>query len=201
MYKKGFLVVLTLFCVNTLLSVFSSCQPETYEQRCIPPTCLFVDSSSLQLHDELYGDELDGPNYYANATGLRIDLKFFGNSSICYKPERKQKNISLFPTAYALSYAPCPVFLGRDSIVAYNIYSNKDYDASHPAGSTLNELFTSDGFHKVETYNGPESVSVACSFHLDAAPLDTGRHIFTIRLAQADGDTITVYTPEIKLLK
>lgn len=200
MLRKIVFAGFALFCFNLLLATLQSCRPESYEERCLPPTCLFIDSSTVELFDEQYGYDLAGPNYYVLATNLRFTLHFWGDNAICYKPTKKQQNISLFSTAYARTPAPCPVFLGRDSIIGYNIYSNKDYDASHPAGSSLNEVFTTDGFHKVNI-SGRQNVGVECSFHLDAAPLDTGRHVFTIKLAQVDGDTITVSTPEIKLLK
>jgi hypothetical protein len=110
-------------------------------------------------------------------------------------------SFSLFSTAKADMIAPtCPVNYGHDSIVAYNIYSNKNYDGTHPAGSSLNDIVSTDDIplHPIASGN---SNSFLCSFNVDAAPTDTGSHIFTIEIAQKDGDTITLNTPTIKLLK
>lgn len=207
MHKRILLIVISLFCINTLLSVISSCtrDDDPWGQgggaHCATLRCLRVDSSWISLHNISSGSEFD-PIYKIKATDLRIDVNFKGTNEICRTNRtRRQPTASLFNTAYALTPPICPLMHGRDSIVAYHIFSDKDYDSGHPAGSSLNDIFVAGNVPQDLVDSETINAITTCTFTLNALPVDSGRHVFTVNIVQLDGDTLTLQTPTIHLKK
>ncbi len=196
MLKKTLSILAILFCANTLLSTMSCMRCE----GCLGEKatyCVRAESFELSAHRVDHTYPLDTGSQIL-ATTLRLDVLIKTNSEMCYRPKAKQ-NFSLFSTAYACSLPDCRTFSSVDSIIAYDVYSDKDYDDRHLAGTSLKELFPLiKGYQSLKMYNEQDTeFRLLCS----TAPADTGTHILTVRILQRDGDTVLMSTPPIKLLK
>lgn len=208
MYKRVLLIVISLFCINTFLSVLPSCTKKkkyTNSGRgtCTQTKCLVLNETELTLHNAATHNPITNAPYSVIATDLVIKVHFDGAVTICSRKPVKKANIwSLFSTAYADPVIPvCPVSYGNDSILTYNVFSDRNYDSNHPTGSSLNDVITTNDLPLVKMYDNVYPAGFDCELFIDAAPADTGRYIFTIQFAQKDGDTLTVQTPAIRLLK
>jgi hypothetical protein len=203
MLKRTLYIIVLLFCCNTVLSLFSSCRRSNKGKDtsgCKPTACLITDNVQITAHNVSTGTSvLDKP---VKATDLLLNVHIAVVTGVCYKAPAKQDiNLSLFSSAYAYMAEPmCPILQSGDSIVAYNIYSDKSFDAGHPAGSSLNDIISTDDIPVPPLYNKSQSV-IICQFYINSAPADEGEHIFTVELTQKDGDVVKVSTWPIKLLK
>lgn len=110
----------------------------------------------------------------------------------------------------------------KDSITAIHIVTRYDFDASHPAGSDISDLFrvhtevfpnqdlvTLDAYirypdllYKSDAYDAVEAFIAALAFDilLMEAPAAGGLHRFNIQLALSDGRILEQETAEIELL-
>lgn len=196
MLKKTLSVLAILFCVNTLLSTMSCMRCEGCAGD-MGTYCVSASSFELSAYMNNNSVLLDTGSELL-ATTLRLDVRIKTNSQICYRP-KSQQNFSLFSTAYACSLPDCRTFSSVDSIIAYDVYSDKDYDAGHLAGASLKELFPPiKGYQSLKMYHEQDTeFRLLCS----TAPADTGTHILTVMMVQKDGDTVRMSTPPVKLLK
>jgi hypothetical protein len=131
------------------------------------------------------------------ATDLRLELNISSASEICMRPIEKERSWSLITSAYA-DMAINVYYQHVDSIVNYDIYSDNIYDPSHPAGTSLRGVFSADDNYLI---NPSGSEKVKFNLYCEAAPADTGTHVFTLALAHKSGDTTYVNSIPIKLLK
>lgn len=85
-------------------------------------------------------------------------------------------------------------FVYIDSI---HIVSNKDFDATHPAGANLVDVFSNSDLNAGVRRIYTDSVAL----FLTRPPADTGTHIFTITTFSADAlKNITISSSPVKLL-
>ncbi len=199
MLKKILCAGAALFCINISLSLCSSCsRPDDEVTDCGPARCLHFETASIRAYNKTDDSELQGSEAIL-ATNLQLNLNLSGTISVCYKPEERSQRYSLFSTAYASQFPPCPPISKGDSVISYSIYSDKDYDASHPAGSNLNDIITTEDIPMHLLYGG--QTVYTCRFFVNSVPADTGTHTFTITATQLDGDIVTASSSGIKLLK
>ena len=199
MYRKAIYLVVAFFCLNVALSGLTSCQPGCGSDHCNIPRCLRTGVISLTAKDGTFDDPIINAGEPVLATNLHFELLVTGNIEVCYQ-QPGRKTYSLFSSAYACSPAPCRTYFGADSIVSCAIYSNNSYDSLHPAGTTLNDIISSEDFGKVKLYDY-DGAELLYHFRVMNLPADTGTHIFTFVLAQQDGDIDSLTVAAIKLLK
>lgn len=124
------------------------------------------------------------------AKALKLHLILNDTSFLCVAPN------SYFSdgAAYAFKRAYREKFTYIDSI---RITSNNYFDASHPAGTNLMDIFSN-----VDLNAGVRRISTDTTvLYLLQSPADTGTHIFTITTYTADTlRNITVSSLPIKLL-
>lgn len=209
MHNKALLLIISLFCCNTVLSVLSSCGKKNYTiktTRCDLVSCFEYGSASVKAVNSATHAPLQAPAYSVKATDLTLQIVLEGNTHICYKkaPSKKwYERMSLISTAEAIM-APeaCLIRQGGDSIVSYNIFSDKDYDQTHPAGTSLKDMVSTDDIPSNALMGHYDSYNaMVMNIMFDKAPEQSGNgHKFTIILTQKDGDTISVTTEAINLL-
>lgn len=198
MLKKIVVAGIILFSCNAALSLLQSCTPP--RNRCEIFECMKVGSVLFKAYNKQTDRDLIDEYSPLQATDLRLDLYLEGEVGVCYKPEKRTDNWSLFSTAYATSPPQCKVSLGADSIVFHNITSDNNFDALHPAGSSLNDITIPDGYPVGPFFENKGAAKYPqCSFHINKSAADTGAHVFTIMLVDRAGDTTFASTPEIKL--
>ena len=189
MFRKTLYSGILLFCCNVMLSILESCGCKE-----IPEYCVKVGSLTLTPYDNggLEAKSIENGEVYGKA--LKLELLLTGTAEVCYQP----KPLSFFSHAYAFTKSKCEFFFRPDSITDYDIYSSNTYNAGHPAGSSLKDLFKSDDVEYLKTFEGDDKKAI---FYSLEAPEDTGTHIITVMLIQVNGDTLRANTQPLKLLK
>ncbi|MEM7036464.1 MAG: hypothetical protein AAF570_05735 [Bacteroidota bacterium] len=111
--------------------------------------------------------------------------------------EAPTPSFSLVPSAHALSC--CAGCRGlKNPIVGLEITSNKDFDAAHPAGTSLNDLALYINLWGAQTYFPLDTLSAdfpitdiqTQTFILPTAPDSTGEYIYFIKLTKSNGETL-----------
>jgi hypothetical protein len=202
MLKKILLAGFVLFTCNTVLSLFSSCERKRNTvavDQCSVPACFSYNNADVIIYNSVT-HESSPDAIKGKELAFRVVLE--GSTSVCYneRPGKWYEHLSLISTAHAFAGPmPCPIRLQGDSVIAYNIYSDKDYDQEHPAGTSLNDIITTDDVpsppHKGQ-YNSYNPLVL--EFMVNKSPVvGYYYHTFTIALSQEDGDVVTVSTPPI----
>lgn len=206
MYKKITSIVLLIFCCNTLLSLLPSCKRKatnTSKDACSSPICFMYVSAGVYPFNTVTKASVASNSNSVKGTELGLSVVLEGSSNVCYKPQSKSwfEGLSLIPKAYAYAPLPtCNVSLGGDSVIAYNIYSNKDFNQQHPAGASLIDIFTTDDVpsHQQKASYGSNS-AIVFEFFCNKNPDSVNDHTFTIALTQADGDIVTISTTPVSV--
>lgn len=182
---KIILLTTLLLSVNTA-AYFSSCNP----CRDVKPivTCVRVEDVHLSAADTSGKILADSDSLYWRS--LELNLKIY-MTTIC---SRESVN-SFFNSAIACS--PIERVDTTGSVLYLSIISNNDFDATHPAGSKLNEYFT---VPSIGSINGSRYGAIH-DLRLLQAPSDTGTHVFTVTLNLVSGDEKSAETVAVKLVK
>lgn len=102
-------------------------------------------------------------------------------------------------TVYSCSFVPTNPFITKtyafkraynylreEKLDSYSIISNHDFDATHPAGASLRDVFSKPQYDR---------------YYLIQKPADTGTHTFSVMLFVKDPDkTLIASTSPVKLL-
>lgn len=110
------------------------------------------------------------------------------------RPELCASGLGLFTVPAFAARAYCPVERTRHLTRLWTISSDENFDAAHPAGSSLNDLF----------YLRDSAVSSAngtYEFYLLQEPAAESVHRFQLTLFFPGYDTLTTITGHFKLLK
>ncbi|MBL7720110.1 MAG: hypothetical protein JNL72_14835 [Flavipsychrobacter sp.] len=199
MYKKIVLVITAAFCLNVFLSVLPSCKRKRSSgtNPCETPACFTYVANRLNLYNSQTHRILD--SLECVATQLTLQVYMEGTTMVCSKEDAgsPMADWSLFNKAHAFAAPPaCLARQGGDSVVAYNIYADKDYDNQHPAGSSLNDIITTDDVPSRPLYGS----RMYLDFLVGKSPAQSGnQYVFTIELTQKDGDKLQIVSPAIKL--
>ena len=181
----------TIFSLLVLVNIagyFYSCNPCGKNSGPIE-NCFAIDSSFLHAYGK--GGDTVVANEAVKWSDMRLGLTITYMNTSCCKP-----NINPFINyAYACDVAVITKY--ADSIVGLNIYSNKDFDDKHPAGTDLKEYFTGTDIAGVYTNYAPYNYS----FILEQQPADTGTHTFTVQLELASGNSKISTAEPVQIIK
>lgn len=138
--KRIVVVSLLGFAFITLLSIHQGCKP-IYQCHLLKGMSVHAFQTSTLLP---VSDSVD----YANLT---INVNMLFDNFSC----KAQNQFQLIKGAYA--YKPNVIDINSDTIKSITITSDNMYDAQHPAGTSLNDLFLvqpqTDQTSNVEYYN------------------------------------------------
>lgn len=184
MKKLRFFLVLPLLSINTFIFLMGGCfsRGEGY--------CAYYHKGSLNAYDN--GDTairaIKNDGVKAKAMILQLELE--DTIFLCSRAPIQSMN-----TAYAFKRSlKADTYTLIDSV---HITSSHDFDADHPAGTNLLDLFTS-----IELNAGNRSISGnSARYFLMHAPADTGTHIFTIHtFTDKPEHNTTISSAPVKLL-
>lgn len=213
---------------NSILFLFivllSSCQDNSPNPLCGSSRAEFYDIQDITVNGLLY--EGTDPVYTFSyrklipvgqvVTSYNFILELKASTNIRYVKNTKNQltNLSIISSAQACSPA---LPITNEIISMLNITSSDDFDATHPAGSNLNELFTvvyTNGngaktdfyLNGIKTYNVNEFVAAApqgmMSIHLKLiqSPSISKTQNFKIEYMQTDSDYYELFLKNITFL-
>lgn len=190
---KNVFIILTLLAAITL---FTACRPCGSAPRDQYHT--YNGSTVMMMEKRGYS------GYPADTTKAypydQLFIKIDGKTIIASGPEP----IPFFPTAYACSPAD-PSYYGLEQISALQISSDSAYNSSHPAGSSLNDLF------KVKTWDSADTLLL--TRYCAAFPLMASRYMylypmsapdkpsikFNIKIGLSNGTQVQLSTPAVHI--
>lgn len=180
MKKLPLLLLVLLLSVNTIFFLLNGCCPDRGEH------CGFYYQASI-----VAWNNADSTPSIATmpvpAKALYLDVQLVDTSYLCSTP--------MLPvnTAYAFKCSP---FVKYEQIDSFSLTSNHDFDATHPAGTDLADVFKYDTGKDYST-----RISIPRKLYLMHSPTDTGTHVFTIHLFAADPTkNLSASTLPVKLL-
>jgi hypothetical protein len=195
MVRKALSLLVILFCLNLLLSTLS-CRRDKYRQQ--DTYCVRISETSLVSYNDPVHAPLTPLDTAFPATSLRIQLNVLSTVESCLASSGKADGLSLFNTVYAYSAPSYENYMRPDSIVGYRIYSNTSYDDAHPAGASLNDIFSTDDVYLLKS---PGGQPVRFNFYCEQPPASSGTYVFLIELTLKDGGYAYARTVELKLIK
>lgn len=178
--KKTTTCLVLLFLIATATSFIPGC--------CLKNLCLKLEQIRLVPKDNSGWDpvEIHGE---LRARALLLELTGDLSEEICYVPQG-----SLIPGAYA---GNCKYNYREDSIMLFEIYADRRYDAIHDSGVALNDLFNVVNMKDLYKAN----IKTGAQLYLASTPDDTGTYKFGVRMELKSGKKFDVQTGPIKLLK
>ncbi len=200
--KKPLVILLAFCCVNLLMVFIYSCK-KTNTSRCDTATyyiCTRMNDIVLTPHQLSNNVRLNSEQEVA-ATNLYLLADFSGEHVTCFKRSYTNPFIT---AAYACT--PPVAYKHKDAITSISITSDADFDATHPAGTLLNDCFD---MPELETLNGlgyenggtNPRMSSYLSIPLQKAPAVKGKHTFTLQVKTTGGDTHTATCVPVVLIK
>jgi hypothetical protein len=192
MIRRAFSLIVLLFCVNAMLATISCKRKDK-----TPSYCRVVSTTSLNGYRES-NSVLSNNDNEVVATTLRLQLIVNSKAQVC-KNTQTDRGFSFFNKAYAYIGSSSAGYPRLDSIVSFDIVSDKAYDDAHPAGTSLKgSIFTTDDEYMLRSLTGDYTQFF---FYCDQAPTETGVHTFTVNLVKNNGEVIKVSSIPIKMLK
>jgi hypothetical protein len=175
MKRKLSLLLLSILVLHSSFILLNGCGHRCDQQ------CYYHTSAQLVVMDN--SDSL--PKQVSSGRVLAAALMFTINVQdtlgVCGK-----RNFSLINTASA----ECSGHRIANSFDTFYLTSDHAFNASHPAGAVLNDLFIQSG-----------SLIRGVSLYLRVKPDDTGTHIFTVKLVPKDtSKAIIAHSLPVKLL-
>lgn len=178
MFKKLFLVVAVLL-VN--ITGISSCIGGA--GTCIgvepPTTCIKMNQLDLLPINNNSGLHLSA-NDTVFYNELTIELHGMVAERSCYRRVESWLGTSVYACSQDINY------IVEDSVRSINITANADFDSNHPAGSSLNDLFS---FSDINFLNRPIQYD-HFDISLTAAPKQTTPLAFTVAIKLASGSVV-----------
>ncbi len=184
MKNLRYVLILPLLSVNTFLFLMGGCFSKGDS-----PYCTHYNRGKLTIWDNANTAPHVATESGVIAKALFMQLKLKDTLYLCARPL-----MSATSAAYARKALPDPE---RTIIDSVQITSSHDFDAAHPAGTNLMDLFNSPDMNA-----GIRTISRdSATYYLMHAPDDTGTHIFTIHAFSAKpSQNFTVSSAPVKLL-
>ncbi|TKC12265.1 DUF5034 domain-containing protein [Pedobacter polaris] len=122
---------------------------------------------------------------------------------------RKQRiNWGLMQTAHACSCSE-DNFIAKEDILSIEIFSNNDFDASHPKNTDLSLYFKAkrytemvsiaDYIKSLKDFNGSSVSAFYEGIFLQVKPTSSKKHKFKVRITLSDGRILETETTEVEL--
>ena len=203
MKKYVFRPVLALLTAALLLTLAGACKKQCTNSCCNETfSASFYDVTGMVLValDQGRTPALVLPSGGAAAAGslalqVRPNVRLYSWQA----PARPAAG-GLFPAAYAC-LPPSPTF--TEQLDSLTIRSRFDYDARHPAGTSLNDLLVAtDEYRRLPLplpdylTQYPGQLAIQLELRLASAPAQPGRQQFVVRYRLRNGETYTALTPE-----
>jgi hypothetical protein len=165
----------------------------TFYQSCKPArSCMIIAKTSASFLDKNIQQVIIDSSE-VNANDLEIIYTIESKNFNC----KKNKPFSFFNTAYATSI-PIDYYL-FDTIKSINIISNHDYDAQHPSGTSLNDIFNMPTIDSMNYYG--DFYMPQYTFTLKKSPETEVFHQFKIITTLQSSDLPLVDSSRIFKLK
>lgn len=197
------LFLLVGFCCANLLTIFTYSCKKTYTDKCntsLHYVCTKLNNIVVTPH-QLSNNISLSSGQEVRATNLYLLADFSGENITCFKRSYTNPFIT---AAYACT--PPVAYKHKDAIVYISITSDADFDATHPAGTLLNDYFDMpelDKLNAMEYSSGgnDQRKSSYFSIPLQQAPAQKGKHSFTLQVKMAGGDTYSATCVPVVLVK
>ncbi|HEY9177848.1 MAG TPA: hypothetical protein VIN07_09170 [Flavipsychrobacter sp.] len=187
MLKKATLISLLwiVFTVYITLSGCCGCGSVESERYCIS-----INNTTLTAYNNADSLPVAVGNTDVAGKALLLRLKIQQNTVLCLR----KHSFSLINNAYATSCRYDDTYVELDSVVQVVITANKEYDATHQAGSVLN-----DYFHQESSKDHDNDVVIKEYYALQS-PEKAGVFTFTIQLLLADGNLIEAKSEPVNII-
>ena len=178
-------LVWMVFSVLISLSGCCGCGPVEGEQYCIS-----INNTTLTAYNN--ADSLPVPAGNTDVAGkaLLLKLEIAQNTVLC----SRLQPFSPINRAYAMSCGDNDTYVELDSVVQVVITADKAYDATHPAGSMLNDYF------HLEDSEDLENDVVIRDYYALRSPEYANRYSFTLQLLLADGSLIEAKSEPVSII-
>ncbi|PZF71120.1 DUF5034 domain-containing protein [Taibaiella soli] len=200
MRKKLLSLSILFAAIWPLSALLNSCNPDNCHSR----YCTYVSSLDVKIMDN--GDsvphDIVNNELYAKALTMQITVTDgLSTDSLWLCPHIAMRS-PFITTATAIYKKNCDDATGpRDLLDTFRITSNHDFDAQHPAGTDLQDIFYSSSPVKVYTGNPADHQQGLYTYYMRQAPSDTGTHVFTVTMHFTNGKVMSQSTSPVKLLK
>jgi hypothetical protein len=184
MTRKICLLTIALIMIPSFLLVFlNGCcgKGEFY--------CIYLKSLSITAIDNADSVERAPVNNEVIARAMILRVAIGDSTAIC----RNNSYPGLGNMAYARSCRTSE-YRAVSGIRQYSLFSDHDFDALHPAGTDLFDIFYLSNKSDIATGG-------VFNYYCREAPADTGTHTFTVILALSNGTRLIAHTQPLKLLK
>lgn len=186
MFKKLSYLAL-LWCAVMGYSVLTGCCEELVN------VCLSSDEIQVVAYDNADSLAVEAGDDFVFGKALMLRMSFTGYRTYCSKP----RSVSFINSAYATSCDETYVYKHADTIVHMTIYADKDYDAQHPAGTELNELFY---MPKLYVLNSRKDQPYYFDIYALQSPAQRDSFVYTVKLVLADGRNVEASTKRINII-
>lgn len=122
---------------------------------------------------------------------LVLELTISNDIKMCYS----KPNNYFGKTAYALT-CPGDKYTHSDSITHVSITADRDFDAAHPEGAELNDLFYRDTELAQTNHNEQSNTFL---YYAQKAPEQNGTYVFTATLTFGNGNVVESKTQRVNL--
>lgn len=161
-----------------MLVIYQSCRPVRH--------CNIISGIYGSYFNEITDHTL-ADSAVVKATDFGIAVAFMQMSYQC----REGSSFSLISTAYA--YKPDMDAYNMDTITSITISSDRDFDAAHPAGASLNDLFTIPDLSVINTSNAYYQNAFGFNLYLNHAPASEQYHRFTVNATTQSSSKVYSY--------
>lgn len=186
MIKKLSYLVL-LWCGVLGYSVLTGCCEQ------IVNVCLTSDQIQVVAYDN--GDSLavEAGEDFVFGKALMLRMSFTGPRQYCNNP----RPASFINSAYATSCGETYIYKHLDTIASITVSADKDYDAQHPAGTALNDLFY---IPELNIFNLRQERPYYFDLYALQSPAQRDSFVYTIKLVLTDGRNVEASTKRINIV-
>lgn len=151
--------------------------------------CTSINNATLTAYNNT--DSLPAPVGNKDVAGkaLLLRLEIQQNTVLC----SRQRPFSPINSAYATSCGYRDTYIELDSVVQVVITTDKAYDATHPAGSVLNDYF------HLEKSKDHDNDIVIMDYYALQPPAHSDSYSFTVQLLLADGNLIEAKSEPVNI--
>lgn len=186
MFKKLSYLAL-LWCALIGYTVLTGCCEE------ILNVCLTSDKIEVVAYDNSDSLAVEAGDDFVFGKALMLRMSFTGSSRYCSSP----RPASFITSAYATSCGKTYVYKHLDTVASIAVYADKDYDAQHPAGTSLNDLFY---MPLVESFNARQDRPYYFDLYALQSPAQRDSFVYTIKLVLTDGTNVEASTKRINIV-
>ena len=185
MFKKLSYLAL-LWCAVMGYSVLTGCCEELVN------VCLTSDEVDVVAYNNADSLAVEAGDDFVFGKALMLRVRIGGYTMYCSKP----RSASFINTAYATSCGETYVYKHMDTVASVTVYADKDYDAQHPAGTSLNDLFY---MPVLESFNARQDQQYYDLYAL-RSPAQRDSFVYTVKLVLADGRNVEASTKRINII-